>query len=165
MHSWAPALRMHPHTVPVASVSCTACGLSNAVTTLQTAVDKALSAQRLHKNLSDFMLCFFSSHRLYETANYNTHLPSINKIQNKIKLFGCLERIVQSNQKRMFYILQEHIAFSHNMFLLERKQNTDLYCIPENNCGERKQAQEKQELLDFTSFLLRTIFFCNTLTA
>lgn len=54
----------------------------------------------------------------YYIKSETTHFSAIDEIQDKVQLVRCLEGVVQSNQKWVFHVLQKHIAFRHDVFLL-----------------------------------------------
>lgn len=47
-----------------------------------------------------------------------THLSSIDEIQHEVQLVCSLEGIVEPDQEGVFDILQQHVAFGHDVFLL-----------------------------------------------
>ncbi len=43
---------------------------------------------------------------------------TVDVIKNKVEFIAGLERVVQADKKRVCHVLEQNVAFSHNVFLL-----------------------------------------------
>lgn len=51
-----------------------------------------------------------------------THLSPVDIVENKVQLVCSLEGIVQPHQEGVLYVLHQHAALSHDVFLLNQTQ-------------------------------------------
>lgn len=80
--------------------------------------EKTLILINFYPCFSDFDYLTQFGEKSRDRGGGATYLSSVDEIQHKVQLVCSLEGVVKADQEGVFDILQQHVAFRHDVFLL-----------------------------------------------